>query len=156
LRPNAGPFEDNPRLFDTSVLAEILCALIISRRRARGWNLLAISEIWAASRGVRGPRVMRTVHEAGSILVGGSIARTGPVGFADLTFPILVRRKISSDYRILLPSALFFGGTLLAVCKTLGRILIAPAEIPAGAMLALIGGSYLLWAMRQRKPLEEV
>jgi len=29
-----------------------------------------------------------------------------------------------------------------------------PAEIPAGAVLAIIGGPYLIWAVRQRKPSE--
>jgi hypothetical protein len=38
----------------------------------------------------------------------------------------------------------------------LGRIIIPPAEIPAGAVLALIGGPYLVWVIRQRVPLEEI
>jgi hypothetical protein len=49
---------------------------------------------------------------------------------------------------------IFLGGAL-ALCKALGRILIAPAEIPAVAMLALIGDPYLIWVMCQRKPFEE-
>ncbi len=39
---------------------------------------------------------------------------------------------------------------------TLGRIVLPPAEIPAGAVLALIGGPYLVWAIRQRRPSEEM
>jgi ABC-type Fe3+-siderophore transport system permease subunit len=70
--------------------------------------------------------------------------------------PHLVRRRVSADHRVLLPCVFFFGGALLALCDALGRVLIAPAEIPAGAMLALIGGPYLVWVVRQRKPLEEV
>lgn len=123
--------------------------------QARSWNLLAVGELWAASRGVRITTVMRTGYIAGSILVAATIALTGPIGFVGLIVPHLVRTKVSADYRILLPSAFFFGGSLLATCDTLGRVVIAPAEIPAGAMLALIGGPYLIWVIRQRKPLEE-
>jgi len=123
--------------------------------QARSWNLLAVGELWAASRGVRVTTVMRTGYVAGSILAAGAIALTGPIGFVGLIVPHLVRQKVSADYRILLPSAFFFGGTLLALCDAIGRILIAPAEIPAGAMLALIGGPYLVWVIRQRQPLEE-
>lgn len=135
------------------VLVLILGAVILVQ--ARSWNLLAVGEQWAASRGVRVTTVMRTGYVAGSILVAGAIALTGPIGFVGLIVPHLVRRRVSADYRVLLPCVFFFGGALLALCDALGRILIAPAEIPAGAMLALIGGPYLVWVVRQRKPLEE-
>jgi len=123
--------------------------------QSRSWNLLAVGEQWAASRGVRVTTVMRTGYIAGSIMVAGAIALTGPIGFVGLIVPHLVRRKVSADHRVLLPCAFFFGGALLALCDAVGRVLIAPAEIPAGAMLALIGGPYLVWIIRQRKPLEE-
>ena len=90
------------------------------------------------------------------ILVAGAIALTGPIGFVGLIVPHLVRHRISPDHRILLPCVFFLGAALLALCDALGRIILAPAEIPAGAMLALIGGPYLVWAVRQRRPLEEI
>ncbi|MGD0443343.1 MAG: iron ABC transporter permease [Edaphobacter sp.] len=131
----------------------ILGAIILMQ--SRSWNLLAVGEQWAASRGVRVPTVMRTGYIAGSLLVAGAIALTGPIGFVGLIVPHLVRTRVSADHRVLLPCVFFFGGALLAICDALGRILIAPAEIPAGAMLALIGGPYLVWVIRRRKPLEE-
>lgn len=143
----------------TSLTVFALVVLILGitiLMQARSWNLLAVGELWAASRGVRVFSVMRTGYIAGSILVASAIALTGPIGFVGLIVPHLVRRKVSADYRILLPCAFFFGGALLALCDAIGRILIAPAEIPAGAILALIGGPYLVWVIRQRQPLEEV
>jgi iron complex transport system permease protein len=136
-----------------SLLVLILGAIILMQ--SRSWNLLAVGEQWAASRGIRVATVMRTGYIAGSLLVAGAIALTGPIGFVGLIVPHLIRRKVSADHRVLLPCVFFFGGALLAICDALGRILIAPAEIPAGAMLALIGGPYLVWVVRQRKPLEE-
>jgi iron complex transport system permease protein len=136
-----------------SLLVLILGAVILVQ--ARSWNLLAVGEQWAASRGVRVATVMRTGYIAGSILVAGAIALTGPIGFVGLIVPHLVRRRVSADHRVLLPCVFLLGGALLALCDALGRILIAPAEIPAGAMLALIGGPYLVWVVRQRKPLED-
>jgi FecCD transport family len=57
---------------------------------------------------------------------------------------------------VLLPRVFLFGGALLAVCDAVGRIALPPAEIPACAVLALIGGPYLVWAIRQRRPSEEI
>ena len=42
------------------------------------------------------------------------------------------------------------GGVLLASCDAIGRMIVAPAEIPAGAITALIGGPYLVWLVRHR------
>jgi hypothetical protein len=60
-----------------------------------------------------------------------------------------------SAHSILLPCAFLLGGTLLALWDAVDRILIAPTEIPAGAMLALIRGPSLVWVIGQGKPLEE-
>ena len=139
----------------------VLTAVVLSlaafiMTQARGWNLLAVGEQWAASRGVRVPTLLRTGYIAGSILVAGSIALTGPIGFVGLIVPHLVRSRINPDHRILLPSVFLFGGALLALCDAIGRIVLPPAEIPAGAVLALIGGPYLVWVIRQRRPSEEM
>jgi iron complex transport system permease protein len=124
--------------------------------QARSWNLLAVGERWAASRGVRVGSLLGTGYVAGSVLVASTIALTGPIGFVGLIVPHLVRSRVSPDHRVLMPCVFFFGGALLAFCDALGRIVIPPSEIPAGAILALIGGPYLVWVIRQRIPLEEI
>jgi iron complex transport system permease protein len=129
---------------------------IVILSQARSWNLLAVGEQWAASRGVRVGSLLGTGYITGSILVAGAIALTGPIGFVGLIVPHLVRSRISPDHRVLMPCVFFFGGALLAFCDALGRIIMPPSEIPAGAVLALIGGPYLVWVIRQRVPMEEI
>jgi iron complex transport system permease protein len=124
--------------------------------QARSWNLLAVGERWAASRGVNVEALITQGYVFGSILVAGAIALTGPIGFVGLIVPHLVRSRISPDHRLLMPCAFLLGGVLLALCDAIGRIVIPPAELPAGAVLALIGGPYLVWIIRQRTPAEEI
>jgi iron complex transport system permease protein len=137
-----------------SVVVSSAAATILSQ--ARSWNLLAVGERWAASRGVRVGALLAQGYVLGSILVAGAIALTGPIGFVGLIVPHLVRSRISPDHRLLMPCAFLLGGALLALCDALGRIVMPPAELPAGAVLALIGGPYLVWVIRQRMPMEEV
>ena len=59
--------------------------------------------------------------------------------------------RLGGDDRVLMPCAFLLGGVLLASCDALGRVLLAPAEIPAGAITAFIGGPYLIWVVRQRR-----
>lgn len=124
--------------------------------QARSWNLLAVGERWAASRGVSVGALLAQGYILGSILVAGAIALTGPIGFVGLIVPHLVRSRISPDHRLLMPCAFLLGGTLLALCDAIGRVVMPPAELPAGAALALIGGPYLVWIIRQRTRAEEI
>jgi iron complex transport system permease protein len=128
----------------------VTIASIVVITQARGWNLLAVGETWAASRGADLKRLTIIGYFCGSVLTAGAIALTGPVGFVGLIVPHLVRSRISPDNRILMPCSLLLGGVLLATCDTIGRIAAAPAELPAGAVMALIGGPYLVWLVRRR------
>jgi iron complex transport system permease protein len=129
-------------------LVSVLALLVI--RRARQWNLLAVGEAWAATRGASVPRLLFVGYAAGSVLAATTVALTGPIGFIGLVVPHLVRARVSADDRILMPCAFFFGGVLLAACDALGRVILAPAEVPAGAITAFIGGPYLVWLVRRR------
>lgn len=134
-----------------AVLAIVVaCGAGLIFSQARSWNLLAVGEQWAVARGVRVGRLLGGGYLAGSVLVAGAVALTGPIGFVGLIVPHLVRRRISPDHRILMPCAFFLGGALLAGCDAIGRVVLAPAEVPAGAILALLGGPYLVWIIRGR------
>jgi iron complex transport system permease protein len=131
------------------MLIVVLLAVAIARR-AKDWNLLSIGEAWADTRGADVRWLLRFGYVAGSVLAAITVAVTGPIGFIGLVVPHLVRLRISADDRVVMPCAFFFGGALLASCDALGRVLVAPAEVPAGAITACIGGPYLVWLVRQR------
>jgi iron complex transport system permease protein len=117
--------------------------------RAKSWNLLAVGEEWASTRGASVPRLLREGYGAGSVLAAATVALTGPIGFIGLVVPHLLRQRIGSDDRIVMPCAFLLGGVLLAGCDAVGRVVLLPAEIPAGAITALIGGPYLIWIVRR-------
>ena len=130
--------------------AMIVGVSVVVIRRARDWNLLAVGEAWAATRGAAASRLMVGGYVAGSLLAATTVALTGPIGFVGLVVPHVVRTRVSADDRVLMPCSFFLGGVLLASCDAIGRMIVAPAEIPAGAITALIGGPYLVWLVRHR------
>ena len=123
---------------------------IVVIRRGRHWNLMAVGEAWARTRGTDVQRLLAFGYVCGSLLAAMTVALTGPIGFIGLVVPHLVRTRISADDRILMPCAFLLGGILLASCDAIGRVLLAPAELPAGAITAFIGGPYLIWLVRHR------
>jgi iron complex transport system permease protein len=118
--------------------------------QARQWNLLSVSEAWAATRGTPVTRSLFGGYASGSILAATTVALTGPIGFIGLVVPHLVRTRVGADDRVVMPCAVLMGGVLLAACDALGRVVLAPAEVPAGAITALIGAPYLVWLIRHR------
>jgi ABC-type Fe3+-siderophore transport system permease subunit len=130
------------------VLVVIGTGLIVMRQ-GRQWNLLAVGEAWAATRGAQVKRALFQGYIAGSVLAAATVALTGPIGFVGLVVPHLLRARLGGDDRVLMPCAFLLGGVLLAACDALGRVLLAPAEIPAGAITAFIGGPHLIWIIRR-------
>lgn len=131
-----------------AAVALLMAGFLISR--AKQWNLLMVGEAWAATRGVAPSSLMRTGFLCGSVLTATAIALSGPIGFVGLIVPHIVRSRISPDYRVLMPCSFLLGGVLLASADAIGRSVMAPAELPAGAIMALIGGPYLVWLVRWR------
>ena len=130
-------------------VAVISTVSLITIRQARQWNLLAVGEAWAGTRGVHVTRSLVSGYVAGSMLAATTVALTGPFGFVGLVVPHVLRALIGGDDRIVMPCAFLVGGVLLASCDALGRVVLAPAEVPAGAITAFIGGPHLIWVVRK-------
>ncbi len=118
--------------------------------RAQDWNLLAVGQSWAATKGLDTRSRLRLGYAAGSVLAGSVTAITGPIGFAGLIVPHALRILIGADHRLLLPASFLIGGVFLAVCDTIGRTVFAPAELPVGVITALLGGPFFLWVLISR------
>jgi iron complex transport system permease protein len=90
---------------------------------ARRWNLMAVGEEWAATRGASPQRLLLLGYLAGSLLTASVTAVTGPIGFVGLVVPHALRQRLGSDHRLLMPAAFLFGAAFLAVCDTPARTL---------------------------------
>jgi len=110
-------------------------------------NLLLTGEEVAASRGVDLSRVRWIVLGSVSAMVGALVAVVGPIGFVGLIVPHVLRRWLGHDHLILLPACMLGGGAFLALCDLVGRLVIAPAELPVGVVTALLGGPFFLWLL---------
>lgn len=138
---------ERPTLALYIAVVAVTAALVM--RQARQWNLLAVGEAWAATRGAHVRRALMHGYLAGSVLAALTVALTGPIGFVGLVVPHLLRARLGGDDRLLMPCAFLLGGVLLAGCDAIGRAILAPAEIPAGAMTAFVGGPHLIWVVRR-------
>jgi iron complex transport system permease protein len=136
-----------PLLAGVAVLFAL--GLAIALRHAYALNLIAQGDETASHLGVDVPRTRRQVLAASALMIGASVAVSGLIGFVGLIVPHLLRLTVGSDHRLLVPAAALAGAAFLVVADTLARIVLAPVELPVGALTALVGGPLFLVLLRR-------
>lgn len=134
--------------------AMVTVALLVLLRDCQALNLLALGDESAAFLGVEVDQVRRRVFGASALLVGAVVSLCGIITFAGLIVPHVLRRLLGSDNRLLLPASIPGGAAFLVLCDALARWVVAPGEIPVGAVTALAGGPFFIYLLR-RKPMRE-
>jgi iron complex transport system permease protein len=113
-------------------------------------NLLLAGEKEAMHLGVDVHRVRLVVYIAASLLTGLAVSVSGAIGYVGILVPHVMRLIYGSDHRILLPTAAFGGAIAIVIADTLARTVVAPAELPVGAMTAFAGAPLFIYLLRRR------
>ncbi|MFE7972518.1 iron ABC transporter permease [Streptomyces shenzhenensis] len=129
-------------------LALALPVLLAMRGRL---DLLAVDEDTPRIVGVRVERARFTALAIAAVLAAVSVIAIGVVGFVGLVAPHLARSLVGARHGRTIPVAMLLGGLLVCVADALGRTLVAPAQIPAGLMIALVGAPYFIWVLRRSR-----
>jgi iron complex transport system permease protein len=114
-------------------------------------NLLAHGEEHAAALGVNVARVKWLVVVMSAMGAATAVSMAGTIGFVGLVTPHAVRLCWGNDQRMLIPAAMLLGGAFTVVADTLARTMLAPEQLPVGALTAAIGAPlflYMLWRRR--------
>ncbi|MFF2531709.1 FecCD family ABC transporter permease [Brevibacillus sp. NPDC058079] len=112
-------------------------------------NILRLGEQVAHNLGQNLHRLRLSLSIIAVYLAAVSVSTVGLVGFIGLVVPHMARMLVGSDYRLGLPFSLVLGSLVLLVADTFGRTAFAPLEIPAGIVMAIVGGPYFLYLMRK-------
>ena len=123
--------------------------LAIGMRHAYALNLIAQGDETAAHLGVDVPSVRRWVLAGTALMIGASVSVSGLIGFVGLIVPHLLRLAVGSDHRLLVPGSALAGAAFLVTADSLARVVLAPTELPVGALTALLGGPLFLVLLRR-------
>jgi iron complex transport system permease protein len=113
-------------------------------------NLLLNGEKEAMHLGVDVRRVRLVVYIAASILTGLAVSVSGSIGYVGLLVPHVMRLIFGSDHRVLIPTSAFGGAIAVVIADTLARTVVAPSELPVGAMTALAGAPLFIYLLRRQ------
>ncbi|MEX2149872.1 MAG: iron ABC transporter permease [Steroidobacteraceae bacterium] len=133
-----------------SLLTLALVAIPAGLLVARPLDALARGELQARLLGVpvRGLRI--GIYVAASVLTAAAVTTAGSIGFVGLVTPHLVRIAAGSSHRVVIPASALAGGALVVVADLLARTIVAPRQLPVGALTALIGVPLFLLLMRRQ------
>ncbi len=129
--------------------AAVLIGVFVLISQARALNLMMVGERDAFDFGVEIQRVRLLIFATASLLVGTAVAASGSVGYVGLIVPHLVRLAIGSDNRFVIPFSALIGAIFVVFADTLARTLIAPRELPVGAIIALVGAPMFIYLLRR-------
>ena len=118
---------------------------------ARHLNVLARGDLQAAILGLPVAGFRLIIFAVTALATAISVTTVGVIGFIGLVVPHLIRIIAGSDHRIVLPASALAGGTLLVIADTLARTLLAPRQLPVGALTATIGVPLFLILMSRSR-----
>ncbi len=112
-------------------------------------DVLALGEDAAAGLGLDVDRALRNVFVLSSLIAAATVAAAGLVGFVGLVVPHIVRAMGLRRHRALLAGSALVGAALVVLADLLARTLRPPAELPLGAVTALVGVPFFLARLRR-------
>ncbi len=116
---------------------------------AREIDVLALGEDGAAALGVDVDRASMRAFLIASLLAAATVATAGLVGFVGLVVPHIVRAAGVHGHRSLIAGSALAGAALVIGADIIARAALPPAELPLGAVTALLGVPFFLARLRR-------
>ncbi|HLB09624.1 MAG TPA: iron ABC transporter permease [Gemmatimonadaceae bacterium] len=116
---------------------------------AREIDILSLGEESAAALGVDAARSSRNIFLIAALLSAATVAAAGLIGFVGLVVPHLVRSMGVRRHRALIAGSALVGAGLVVAADLVARLARPPAELPLGAVTALLGVPFFLVQLRR-------
>ncbi|GAA1283955.1 iron ABC transporter permease [Saccharothrix xinjiangensis] len=136
----------------TALALALLTPLLWARHREL--DLHSLDEDTPRVLGMRVERSRLVVLAGAGVLAATAVSAIGVVAFVGLVAPHLARSLVGGRHQRVIPVAMAVGAVLVSLADTIGRTVIAPAQVPAGLVIALLGTPYfvlVLWKTRETR-----
>jgi iron complex transport system permease protein len=131
-------------------IAPLAIGMIIVFILIKELNLISAGEEQAANMGVNVVNVRIILIIATALMVGGSVAISGVIGFVGLIVPHIFRMIVGPNHKLLVPLCIVGGGIFMIVMDTIAKSMFS-IILPVGVLTSLIGAPFFIYVMRTRK-----
>ena len=125
----------------------LLIALPLAFALRREEDVLALDEDTPRLVGIGLERTRLVLLVTAAVLAALSVTAVGVIGFVGLVAPHAARALVGARHSRVIPVAVLLGALLVGAADTIGRTVIAPEQLPAGLVVALLGAPYFVWLL---------
>lgn len=123
---------------------------IVAYRGADKLTMAGLGQEFSVSLGLNYRRVMTFGLVIVSLVTASVVVSAGMIPFVGLIVPNLVSMVFGDNLRNTLPWVALFGAAIVLICDIIGRLIIAPFEVPVGAVLGVLGSLFFLYLVLGR------
>ncbi len=133
--------------FVLALLPWLLILIPFVYMKSRVLDVLNLGDHTAVSLGMDLEKERRILLAAAVGLAAASVSVSGGIGFVGLIAPHMTRRLVGNKHKYVIPICALVGAVLVLTADTIGRVILQPAEIPTGVVVAIIGAPYFLYLL---------
>jgi iron complex transport system permease protein len=127
----------------------LLIPLIV--RKTYILDLFQLDEDSVRSVGVASEKEKAALLLASIGIVSACVSVSGGIGFIGLMAPHIAKRLVGGAHKRVVPVCGMIGALMVMVSDYIGRMLFAPAELPVGIVIAIIGVPYFIFLLYRNK-----
>ena len=131
------------------ILLTLLLAVPVLAYLRRELDIISIDDLTPRILGVRLGGVRAAALIIAVLLSAVAVIGIGVISFVGLAAPHMARMLVGREHRWFLPVSALLGAALVSLSDTFGRTVIAPDQLPAGLVVAVLGPPYLLWLLKR-------
>ena len=129
------------------VTLALLAALPLTLLASRTLDLVALDEDVPRVLGVPLRRARLGFLTVAALLTAAAACAVGALAFVGLVAPHAARALVGARHSRSIPIAVALGALLVSVADTVGRTVLAPTQLAAGLVTAMIGAPYFVWLL---------
>jgi iron complex transport system permease protein len=129
------------------LLVVLAVAIVTLRGTAADLDVLQVDDATPRLLGLDPTRSRLVALGLAVLLTAAATASIGVLAFVGLVAPHAARLLVGRRHGRLLPVSALLGALLVVAADTVGRTVLAPAQLPAGLVTALVGAPYFLWLL---------
>jgi iron complex transport system permease protein len=140
---------------DLAILGDVapflVVGVLIALALARPLNALALGDDSSRALGARVGRTRALGALSITLMCGAATAVAGPIVFLGLMVPHMARAIAGADQRWIIAYSALLAPILLLIADVIGRVVISPAELEVGVVIALIGAPVFIALVRRKR-----
>ncbi|MGY4111891.1 FecCD family ABC transporter permease [Aeribacillus sp. SP014] len=130
-----------------ALLPWLLILIPIAIYKSKVLDILLLGDSTATGVGINVARERKILLIIAVTLAGVCVAIGGGITFLGLLAPHITRQLVGPKHSKCLPLTAALGSFILLAADTLGRVIMAPSELPVGIVVSILGAPYFIYLL---------